>query len=686
MRNNYLQRQNPFYQPSPLPFQAPPFDRIHESDYSPAIDEGIRLCLAEVDHIARQTDTPTFENTYVALERAGALLKRVNSVFGAMTSANTSETLQQIDAEQSPKLAAMNDAINFNSRLFSRLHYIYEKRASLKLTAEACRLIEHTYQRFILTGAKLPEAQKKRLSALNQEAAALVTQFSQRLLNATKQGAVEIADKNMLSGLTPEELSAASHAAQTRNLSHRWLLLLQNTTQQPPLQTLANRETRRVLYTAAISRAEQGDENDTRAIIIRLAQLRAEQAKLIGFTDYATWALQDQMAKTPAAAIDFMTRLVAPATRRARGEADDIQSIINDSGQGRFELSAWDWQYYAEKVRKMKYDLDDAQIRPYFSLSNVLEKGVFYAAGLLYGISLQRRTDIPVYHPDVAVYEIFDKDGASLALFYADYFQRDNKSGGAWMGNFVQQSKLFGTHPVIYNVANFAKPSPGEPALLSWDDVITLFHEFGHALHGLFATQTYASLSGTATPRDFVEFPSQFNEHWADEPRVFAHYARHYRTGEPMPQALLAKIDNAARFNKGYDMTELLAAALLDMSWHRLNATAVQNVDAFENATLAEYSINIPYIPPRYRSSYFAHVWGGGYAAGYYAYLWTQMLADDAYEGFKERGGLTAQNGQRFREAVLSKGNSEDLAKVYRDWRGKEPDIAPMLRRRGLEE
>lgn len=686
MCNHHLQQQNPFYQTSTLPFQAPRFDLIQENDYSPAINEGIRSYLAEVDHIAGQDDAPTFDNTYMALERSGALLKRVTSVFGAMTSANTSATLQRIDEEQSPKLAAMHDAINFNNRLFSRLRQVYDQRESLKISAESRRLIEITYQRFVLAGARLPAAEKQRLSALNQEAATLSTQFSHRLLAATQQGALLIEDISELAGLSAEEIAAARQAASERNLEDRWLLVLQNTTQQPQMQTLAHRDTRQALFNAAITRAEKGDDNDTRGIITRLARVRAQQAGLLGFPDYATWALQDQMAKAPAAALDFMARIVPAATARAGREAADIQALI-DRGEENFTLAAWDWQFYAERVRKIKYDLDDAQIKPYFVLDRVLEQGVFYAAQRLYGIELKPRTDIPVYHPDVLVYEVFDKDGSSMALFYTDYFQRDNKGGGAWMGNFVNQSLLLGTRPVIYNVANFAKPATGQPALLSWDDVVTLFHEFGHTLHGLFAAQEYASLSGTSTPRDFVEFPSQFNEHWADEPSVFANYARHYQTGAPMPADLLTKIANASRFNKGYEMTELLAAALLDMRWHMLDASQPElSVDAFQSAALAEYNIDLPYVPPRYRSSYFQHIWGGGYAAGYYAYLWTEMLADDAFAGIREQGGLTAQNGQRFRDAVLSKGNSQDLAQVYKDWRGKEPDIAPMLANRGLQE
>ncbi|WP_413738904.1 peptidyl-dipeptidase Dcp [Sodalis sp. RH21] len=678
--------QNPFYHASPLPFQAPPFDAIQESDYAPAIERGVRAYLAEVDAIARRNDAPTFENTYLALEKSGVLLKRVMSVFGAMTSANTSDTLQRIDEQQSPKLAQMNDAIKLNGTLFARLQQVYDRRMSAALDAESRRLIEVTYQEFVLAGAKLSDEEKRRLSLLNQEAATLSTRFSRLLLEATRQGALLITDPAQLAGLSEPEITAARQAAADRELREGWLLVLQNTTQQPQLQSLTQRATRQALFNAAIGRAERADANDTRGIIARLAKIRAEQAGLLGFADYATWALQNQMAKAPAAALAFMTNIVPAATARAQREAAEIQALI-DQQPGGFTLAAWDWQFYADRVRKIKYDLNDAQVRPYFALNRVLEQGVFYAAGLLYGITFTPRSDIPVYHPDVSVYEIFDQNGISLALFYADFFQRDNKGGGAWMGNFVEQSTLLGIRPIIYNVANFAKPAAGQPALLAWDDVITLFHEFGHTLHGLFANQRYPSLSGTATPRDFVEFPSQFNEHWADEPRIFANYARHYKTDEPMPPELISKIEKASRFNKGYDMTELLAAALLDMRWHTLDAgQPEQPVAEFEAAALARDKVDLAVVPPRYRSSYFQHIWGGGYAAGYYAYLWTEMLADDAYEAFREQGGLTAENGQRFRDMILSKGNSQDLEQLYRDWRGKDPSIEPMLVNRGLQD
>ncbi|CAI0936072.1 peptidyl-dipeptidase Dcp [Serratia fonticola] len=680
------QGENPFFAASQLPFQAPRFDVISESDYAPAIAAGIQQKLAEVEKIANNPAEPTFDNTFVALEKSGALLTRTMNVFGAMTSANTSDTLQKLDEETSPKLAALDDAIMLNSKLFARIKAIYDRRDSLNLDPESLRLVEVTYKNYVLAGANLSEADKTQLKALNQEAATLSTQFTNKLLAASKNGALAIGDKNLLAGLSEGELAAAAQAASERKLDKQWLLVLQNTTQQPDLQNLQDRDTRQKLFKASINRAEKNDANDTRQTLARLAKVRAEQAKLLGFPNYAAWKLQNQMAKTPDAALAFMRNIVPAATARAEREAKDIQAVI-DRQNGGFQLAAWDWQFYAEQVRKEKYDLDESQIKPYFEMNNVLHNGVFYAANLLYGISFKERKDIPVYHPDVRVYEVFDKDGQSLALFYTDFFKRDNKGGGAWMSNFVEQSKLNGTKPVIYNVSNFTKPAAGQPALLSYDDVITMFHEFGHALHGMFADQQYPSLSGTNTARDFVEFPSQFNEHWASDPQVFAHFAKHYQTGEAMPQALADKINKADKFNKGYAMTELLAAALLDMHWHMLGADQPQqDVDKFEAASLRQDKIDLSYVPPRYRSSYFQHIWGNGYAAGYYAYLWTEMLADDAFQWFSDNGGLTAENGQRFREQVLSQGNSQDLEKLYVKWRGQEPSIEPMLINRGLKD
>jgi peptidyl-dipeptidase Dcp len=685
------QASNPFFTASTLPYQAPPFDKIKDSDYQPAIEEGMRQQLEEVEKIANNPEPPTFENTYVALEKSGLLLNRVMAVFNAITAANTDDALQKVQEAEAPRLAEHADAIHLNSKLFQRIQSVYDQRDALKLDPESQRLVEVVYRQFVMAGAKLSEADKAKLKDYNKEEAGLEAQYNNKLLAAAKNGALVVDDKNKLAGLSDEDIAAAAQAAKDRHLDGKWVLTLQNTTQQPMLQDLTDRATRKALFDASWTRAEKGDANDTRDIVARLAQLRAQEAKLLGFPNYAAWTLQDQMAKTPETVMSFMEKLAPAAVARAKAEAVDIQQQIDKDQaalkQPSFKLEPWDWEHYAEEVRKAKYDLDEAQIKPYFELDNVLQNGVFYAANQLYGLTFKERKDIPVYNPDVRVFEVFDKDGKSMALAYFDYFKRDNKNGGAWMDNFVQQSKLLGTRPVIYNVANFTKPAAGQPALLSTDDVVTMFHEFGHGLHGLFADEQYPTLSGTQTARDFVEFPSQFNEHWAFDPKVFAHYAKHYKTGEPMPQELVEKIKKAQWFNKGYDMTELVSAAMLDMNWHMLTAEQPkQEVDAFEAAALKKDGTDLSYVPPRYRSSYFLHIWSNGYSAGYYAYLWTQMLADDAFQGFQEKGGLTRENGDRFRAMVLSRGNTEELAKLYKDWRGADPSIEPMLKHRGLKQ
>ncbi|MHA1090877.1 peptidyl-dipeptidase Dcp [Enterobacter ludwigii] len=671
---------NPFFESSLLPYQAPRFDEINDGHYRPAFDEAIRQKRAEIDAIVAQTAAPDFNNTVLALEKSGAMLSRVSSVFFAMTSAHTNDDLQALEEQISTELAALANDIWLNDTLFSRVESVWQDCAALD--AESRRLTEETYQHFVLAGARLNDAEKAELKALNTEAATLTSQFNQRLLAATKAGGLVVDYAHQLDGLSPDEIATAAHAAAEKGLHDRWLIPLLNTTQQPALSALRDRQTRENLFNAGWTRTQKGDENDTRALILRLTALRARQAKLLGFEDYASWSIADQMAKTPAAALAFMRGIVPAARTRATLEQADIQKVIDDE-QGGFTVQAWDWAFYAERVRQAKYALDESQIKPYFALNTVLQDGVFWAASQLFGLRFVERFDIPVYHPDVRVWEIFDHTGEGMALFYGDFFARESKAGGAWMGNFVEQSYEFASRPVIYNVCNYQKPANGQTALISWDDVVTLFHEFGHTLHGLFASQRYASLSGTNTPRDFVEFPSQINEHWASHPQVFAHYARHYQTGEPMPEALRDKMLNATQFNKGYDMTELLSAALLDMNWHGISEP-VDDVDAFEAAALHKEGLDLPAVPPRYRSSYFAHIFGGGYAAGYYAYLWTQMLADDGYQWFVEQGGLTRENGQKFREAILSRGNSTDLAELYRQWRGHDPRIEPMLENRGL--
>lgn len=671
---------NPFFDVSLLPYQAPRFDVIEDSHYRPAFDEAMRLKRADIDAIIAQRAAPDFDNTVLALEKSGAMLSRVSSVFFAMTSAHTNDDLQALDEQFSTELAGLANDIWLNDTLFARVEAVWQDRDTLD--AESRRLTEETYQHFVLAGARLNADEKAELKVLNTEAATLTSQFNQRLLAANKAGGLVVDDVQHLDGLSAEERDAAAHAAAEKGLTDRWLIPLLNTTQQPALAALTQRETRKKLFNAGWERTQKGDENDTRDLIRRLTALRARQAQLLGFENYASWSIADQMAKTPDAALEFMRGIVPAARNRAALEQADIQKVIDDE-QGGFSVQAWDWAFYAERVRSAKYALDESQIKPYFALNTVLEDGVFWTATQLFGIRFVERFDIPVYHPDVRVWEIFDHTGEGMALFYGDFFARDSKAGGAWMGNFVEQSYEFAARPVIYNVCNYQKPANGQTALISWDDVITLFHEFGHTLHGLFASQRYATLSGTNTPRDFVEFPSQINEHWASHPQVFAHFARHYQTGEPMPDALREKMLNATQFNKGYDMTELLSAALLDMNWHGIQA-AVEDVEAFESAALKKEGLDLPAVPPRYRSSYFAHIFGGGYAAGYYAYLWTQMLADDGYQWFVEQGGLTRENGQTFREAILSRGNSTDLAELYRNWRGHDPKIEPMLENRGL--
>jgi peptidyl-dipeptidase Dcp len=674
---------NPFYAPSSLPFSAPPFDKIRDEDYQPAMEAGMAQQLAEIRQIADNPAPATFENTLVAIERSGRLLARAAAAFNGVSQANTNPVLQQAKTALAQQLAAHEDAIRLNKKLFERVGAIYQKRASLKLDPESLRLLEREYDQFRHFGANLAEQDKEQLKKLNKESSSLSDEFTKKLLEATKAGAFLTEDKAALLGLSDAQLAAALQAAGGRN-AKGYLIPLQNTTQQPVLTSLSAPATRQSIFNNSWNRAERGDGNDTRRIIARLAQLRAQRAQLLGFPSHAAWKLEDQMAKTPEAALKFMDALVPVATAKAVSESKDIQASIDAQHAG-FALEPWDWDFYGEQVRKAKYDLNDAEIKPYFELGNVLQNGVFFAATELYGISFKERHDIPVYQSDIRVFEVDDVGGKPLALFYCDYFKRDNKNGGAWMSEFVGQSKLLGTLPVIYNVANLPKPAPGEPALISFDDVTTMFHEFGHALHGMFADTRYPRLSGTATARDFVEFPSQFNEHWAIYPAVFNHYAKHFKTGAPMPGALVEKIKKAKNFAEGYALTELLAAAELDMQWHLLQADLpLQDPDEFEKQALARTHLDLHAVPPRYRSSYFSHIWSAGYSAGYYAYLWSQMLDDDAYQWFDDHGGLTRANGDRFRKMVLSRGNTEDLSAMYLAWRGRAPSIDAMMKYRGL--
>jgi len=676
--------RNPFYSVSKLPYQVPDFSKINDSDYRPALEEGIKRQLKEIKQIADNPAAPTFDNTLVALEKSGQLLTRVNNAFSLVSGANTNPTLQQLQEDISPKLTALGDAIYLNSKLYKKVETLHKNKAKLNLDKESARLLDYYYQQFIKAGARLSDDEKTALKKLNEEESSLTAKYANQLLAAAKAGALVVSDSSELQGLSQAQKESYANGAKAKGLTGKWLIPLKNTTQQPPLSSLSVRATRQKLFEASWTRAEKGDSNDTRAVIIRIATIRAQKAKLLGFASYAAWNLQDQMAEKPAAVEEFLDKLIPSAIGKAKEEAADIQALI-DKQNGGFELQPWDWDFYSEQVRKEKYNLDESEITPYFQLDKVLEKGVFYAANQLYGLTFKERHDIPVYEKDVRVFEVFDKDGKSIALFYGDYFKRDNKNGGAWMSNLVGQSTLLGTKPVIYNVCNFTKPVAGEPALISFDDVTTMFHEFGHGLHGIFASQKYPTLSGTSVARDYVEFPSQFNEHWALDPKVLKHYALHYKTGEPIPQTLIDKIKKANSFNKGYSQAEVLAAASLDLKWHNLSATnEVKDADEFEKKALLSAGFNFAPVPSRYRSTYFLHIWGNGYAAGYYAYEWTKMLEEDAFAWFQEHGGLTRENGQRFRDLILSKGNTEDYNTMFKAFRGRNPDLKAMERDLGL--
>ena len=676
---------NPFSVESNLPYHAPRFDLITNEHYQPALEEGMRQQLGEIDVIAKQVKPPTFDNTIVAMEKSGQLLTRASKTFFAVVGANTNDTLQKIQEIEAPKLAAHGDAIYLNDQLYRRVKAIYDQRETGGLTAEQKALVERYNRDFVRAGAQLSEPDKIRMRSINQELSKLSTDFSNKLLAGTKAGALVVDKVSDLDGLTSDEIQTAAEAAKQRGLTGKWVIPLRNTTQQPAQASLKNRAVRKKLFELSSLRTSRGDTNDTKSALRRMAELRSEKAQLLGFPNWAAYVLANQGAKTPENAIKLLTDLVPPATARARVEAADMQRMIDAKGGG-FKLEPWDWQYYSELVRKQKYDLDESEIKPYFELNSVLQNGVFFAANKLYGLTFKERKDIPVYQPDVRTFEVFDADGSPLALFYVDYFKRDNKGGGAWMDQFVDQSGLMGTKPVVFNVANFTKPAAGQPVLLTYDDVTTMFHEFGHALHGMFSRVEYPMLSGLNVPNDFVEFPSQFNEHWAMEPSVFANYAKHYQTGAPMPTALVDKIKLSRTFDQGFAMTEVLGASLLDFAWHTLPAgSAPPDVDAFEAASLKRFNVAVPEIPPRYRSTYFSHIWDGGYSAGYYAYTWSEVLDDDAYAWFREHGGLTLANGQRFRSMILSQGGTRDAATMYRAWRGRDPNVDALLEERGLK-
>ncbi len=683
MASATLPASNPFANPSTLPFQTPDFSKIRDGDYLPGFLAGMAQQKREVMAIANNPAPPTFDNTVAAMERSGLLLERVGLAFSAVNGADTNDALQAVDTKTAPLLAAHSDFIYLNAKLFQRFKYLHNHQASLGLNPEQAKLLDVYYKGFVHSGAELPLAKQAQLKAMNERLSTLQTAFNQKLLAAAKAGALHVGDPAALAGLSQQQLAAAQQDAKGRQLSG-YVIPLQNTTQQPTLSDLTSHATRQQLMDASLSRAEHGDSNDTRNGISEIAQLRAKKAALLGYPTYADYVLYDQMAKNRATAVEFLDRLAAPTAAKERQEASDIRALAASQGAN-FTPTAADWNFYAEQIRKQRYDLNQDELKPYFEIHKVLTDGVFYAANQLYGVTFKERHDLPTWNPDMMAFEVFDADGKPLGLMYFDYWKRDNKQGGAWMSNLVNQSYLRGTQPVIYNVANFTKPAPGQPALISFDDVTTMFHEFGHALHGLFAAQTYPTLSGTSVARDFVEFPSQFNENWALDPKVLSHYAVHYQTGTPMPQDLVDKIKRSRVFNQGYDNGEALEAARLDLDWHSLSADAPrQDVDQFEASALASSGFDTADVPPRYRSSYFLHIWSNGYAAGYYAYPWTRMLAQDTFNWFETHGGLTRANGQRFRDMVLSRGNTLDYGEMYRAFIGHDPDIGPYLRYYGL--
>ena len=682
-QTNSLQ-DNPLLTESTLDYQAPDFSKIRPEHFVPAIKEGIRLQLAEIDSITSNTAAPTFENTILAYEKSGRVLARATSILSGLVGADGTEELQKIDEETTPLLSDHQDALLLNEKLFARIKAVYEARQSLQ--GEDLRLTELLYEQFVHEGALLSDADKATLKKLNSEIAVLQTKFTNQVNAGTKEAAVLVDKVEELDGLSQEAVTRAAEAATAAGHKGKYLLEQTNTSRPGYLAELNNRDVRRRVLEASLARCSSGDSTNTHTTITRLASLRAEKAKILGFPNFASWALKDQMAGRPEAVERLIQQLTPACRTKVAADVAELEAFAQQTEGKDFKLAAWDLDYYAERLKKAKYDLNEADLKPYLVLDSVLKNGVFYAANQLYGLTFKPRPDIPVYADGVQVYEVFDQDNTPMALFYTDYFRRPTKTGGAWMSNFVQQSTLFGTKPVIYNVCNFEAPAKGEPAFLTSDDVETLFHEFGHALHGLFASQKYETLSGTNTPRDFVEMPSQFNEHWMTDSLVLRHYARHYKTGEAMPQELIDKLKATATYGQSYSLAENLAAVAIDMAWGMLPAgETVKDVDAFERDVLTRAGLDFALVPPRYRSAYYLHVFAGAYASGYYSYLWTEVLDHNVYDWFASHGGLTRQNGQRFRDEVLSRGNTAPVGTFFTTFTGlQEPDMSSLLRFRGL--
>ncbi|MGL5046823.1 MAG: M3 family metallopeptidase [Shewanella sp.] len=678
------QISNPLLQASSLQYQAPNFNLIKDEHFKPALEQGIAENLQEMIAIANNPAAPTFDNTIVVMEKSGVLLSRASSVFYNLAGSNSNPELRKIQGEMAPKMAAHSDNINLNPALFARIEAIYNDRTNLGLTPEAVRLVEVYHQRFIMAGAKLTDEQKVKIRALNEEQSTLTNEFSQRLLRLTKEIAIVVDSKAELAGLTDSDITSAANDAKAAGHEGKYLINITNTTRQPVLASLENRELRQRIWEASANRGVSG-ENETASLVARLAQLRAEHAALLGYENWASYRLAPQMAKTPEAVYSMFGSMVPAVVANTEKEAADIQAMITKTG-GKFELAPWDWEFYAEKVRQEKFALDANSIRPYFEFNRVLEDGVFYTLKELYGVTLKPRPDLPVYHPDVKAYEMFDADGSSMAIFYADYFAREGKRGGAWMSSFVDQSFLEGNKPVVVNVMNIKKAPEGEPTFVSYDEVSTMFHEMGHGTHGMFSKVTYPSLSGTSVSRDFVEFPSTFEEDWAAHPKVLANYAKHYETGQPIPEELLQKLLKSGSFNQGFDTLEYMAAALVDLEWHSLSPSLpLQDVQNFEANALKKHGLNISAVPPRYKSTYFAHAFPGGYSASYYAYMWSEILAADAFAYVQTQGGLNREIGMKYRKTIREVGNSIAPMDAYKNFRGQEPTTEGLLKRRGLE-
>jgi len=677
---------NPFFAESPLYMHYPQFDQIEMSHYVPAFELGMEQQLAEIEAITNQPDAPTFDNTLIPMERSGQLLNRAATVFFAMAAADTNDELESIRSEMAPKFSAHNDKIRLNAKLFARVKALYDQRDTLELDPESYRLIEENYKDFVRAGAQLSDEDKEKLKAMNAELASLQTKFSQNVLNEVNASAVVVESREELAGMSETKIEAAAEAAKSEGMDGKYLIALLNTSQQPPLANLENRALRQRIMEASLARGSRGGEFDNRETLTRVVKLRAERARLLGYENHAAYGLENQTARTTEAVNERLASLAPPAVANAKREAADIQAIIDAEG-GDFQLASWDWDFYAEKVRMQRYNFDAAQLRPYFEMNNVLEKGVFVAAEQVFGITFKERHDLPVYQEDVRVFEVFEADGSTLALFLMDPYARPSKRGGAWMNAYVDQSHLMNNQPIVANHLNITKPvSEDEPTLLTFDEVITMFHEFGHALHGMFSNVKYPKFSGTSVPRDFVEYPSQVNEMWATWPTILENYAVHYQTGEAMPRELLDKVLETRKFNQGYTTTEYLAASILDQKWHQLQPGEVPTADGlldFEARSLQEAGVALDTVPPRYRSTYFSHIIGG-YSAGYYAYIWSEVLDADTVEWFKENGGLTRENGDHFRQALLSRGGAEDAMSLFRNFRGADPDIQPLLERRGL--